>query len=209
MMQKFLSKIMWRIFEKNFSNNLTALTSEDKSIIMRKAKTRYAEIVEMIPPFRKNDILLVNLLSAAMVASVYLSLSEKATVKQMEEFYRLSMNENSVAKKRLQHTNLFSAKRQTALAKEAKKSQKATNPYSWRFTFFAGKSLDNFDAIYDKCGICTLFAKLGISEIVPAMCAYDYEMAKFTDTIFTRETTLASGGSVCDCHYRRKDRSRL
>ena len=105
----------------------------------------------------------------------------------------------------LKSTDHFSARRKKALARDAEKSQNATNPYTWRYTFTYGKTPDRYDAIFDRCGICVLFKKLGISENTPAMCAYDYEMAKQTDTIFTREFTLASGGKVCGCHYRRKE----
>ncbi|HCI55584.1 MAG TPA: hypothetical protein DFI01_06630 [Bacteroidales bacterium] len=36
----------------------------------------------------------------------------------------------------------------------------------------AGETLDSFDAIFDKCGICELFKQTGVFEIPPAMCAY-------------------------------------
>ncbi|HWR18757.1 MAG TPA: L-2-amino-thiazoline-4-carboxylic acid hydrolase, partial [Clostridia bacterium] len=64
---------------------------------------------------------------------------------------------------------------------------------------------DSYDMLFDKCGIYNLMKDLGISEITPAMCAYDYSMAKITNTVFTREYTLASGGPVCDCHYQKKN----
>ena len=46
--------------------------------------------------------------------------------------------------------------------------------------------------------------KIGIPELTPALCSYDYDMAEITGTVFTREYTLASGGPVCDCHYRKQ-----
>lgn len=46
--------------------------------------------------------------------------------------------------------------------------------------------------------------QLGIPEATPALCRYDYGMAKLTNTVFTREQTLAGGGTMCDCHYQKK-----
>lgn len=66
------------------------------------------------------------------------------------------------------------------------------------------ETIDEFDAIFDRCGIWHMMKELGIPEATPALCRYDYGMAKETNTIFTREQTLAGGGSVCDCHYKKK-----
>ena len=49
-----------------------------------------------------------------------------------------------------------------------------------------------------------LMRELGISEIVPAMCALDYTMSKAGGTTeFLRQYTLASGGPYCDCGYKK------
>lgn len=67
-----------------------------------------------------------------------------------------------------------------------------------------GPTVESFDAIFDQCGISHMMNQLGIPEATPALCRYDYGMAKLTNTVFTREQTLAGGGSVCDCHYQKK-----
>jgi hypothetical protein len=41
-------------------------------------------------------------------------------------------------------------------------------------------------AYFDTCGICRLFRELDITGIIPAMCAYDYEMARLVGTAFSR-----------------------
>lgn len=86
----------------------------------------------------------------------------------------------------------------------AAKSQLSSNPYTWRFKVHEGSTVESFDAIFDKCGIWHMMNQLGIPEATPALCRYDYGMAKLTNTVFTREQTLAGGGSVCDCHYQKK-----
>lgn len=44
--------------------------------------------------------------------------------------------------------------------------------------------------------------ELNLEEYIPAMCAFDYDMAKLNNTEFSRQYTLASGGPYCDCHYK-------
>lgn len=38
-------------------------------------------------------------------------------------------------------------------------------------------------------------------ELVPAMCALDYEFAKAGNYLFLRKQTLATRGQFCDCFY--------
>ena len=48
--------------------------------------------------------------------------------------------------------------------------------------------------------------ELGLTELIPAMCQFDYTMSEAGGgTNFVREYTLASGGPYCDCGYRKKD----
>ena len=193
---------MWVLFAPSFKKHLPILGVSDRKAVMEKAKEQYSSIIKVIPPFGKNDMLFLNLISAAEIAAIYLSLDPKPSCEKVKEYYGTSMDGSPLMRIYLRSIRYYSARYQKRLEKQAKASQLSDNPYSWRFKFFAGKSLDTFDAIFDRCGICYLFSNLGISEITPAMCAYDYNMAKWTNTIFTRESTLGSGGSVCDCHYR-------
>lgn len=55
---------------------------------------------------------------------------------------------------------------------QAEKSQKSTNPYSWKYTFYPDKNRKHFDALFSHCGIWHLMQKLGIPEITLAMCRY-------------------------------------
>ena len=50
-----------------------------------------------------------------------------------------------------------------------------------------------------------LMKELGLTELIPAMCQFDYTMSEAGGvTNFVREYTLASGGSYCDCGYKKK-----
>ena len=60
---------------------------------------------------------------------------------------------------------------------------------------------------FSVCGIGTLMRELGLYDLVPAMCRLDYTMSEAGGaTDFVREYTLASGGSYCDCGYKKKQR---
>lgn len=199
-----LERSVWLLFRGSFQRNLSLfhIPQKERKIVMRMANEKYREIIAFIPPFEKNDILRVNIISAAQLASVYLCLKNKPSVELMKEYYEQSMN--AVMGRFMRPSNSFSEKYIRKLKSDAQKSQKATNPYTWRYTVEPGANSKSIDAIFDRCGICVLMKELGIPELTNAMCAYDYAMAKLNGTIFTREYTLATGGAVCDCHYRKK-----
>ncbi len=199
-----LSGAMWAVFKSSFKKQLAVFGVTDKNSTMKTAAKKYKEIIKGIEPFGKNDILLINLLSAATFAAIYLSLETKPSVEAAMNYYDAAMSDSSVTRIFLKSINNYSKGYQKKLSHQAELSRKSENPYSWKFTFTPGTTLDSFSAEFDQCGICTLFKNLGIFDVTPALCAYDYGMAKLTDTVFTREYTLASGGKVCDCHYKKK-----
>lgn len=199
----WMPRIMWAIFKPSFKKQIFVLGISDTSMVMENAKSEYQNIIAGIPPFGKHDVLLINLLSAAMLAAIYLSLEKQPSLEQVAKYYDAAMSDNFVMRTFLKSSNYYSKGYQKTLSRQAERSQRSMNPYSWKFRFVAGSSLDSFDALFDQCGICYLFSTLGISEIVPAMCAYDYRMAKWTKTDFSREYTLAGGGKICDCHYQK------
>lgn len=199
-----LEKTMWTVFRPTFQKNTSIIGVEDSKSLMKKAKIKYYEILKDIPEYGENDVLLINLIGAAMYAAVYISLEKKPTIDQLSEYYEIAMNSNIVMKIFLKSSDYYSKKYQNSLKKSAEKSQKSSNPYTWRFKVIQGDTLESFDTIFDKCGIWHMMNQLGIPEATPALCRYDYAMAKLTNTVFTREQTLAGGGTMCDCHYQKK-----
>lgn len=197
-----LPRGMWLLFRGNFEKQLPALGVQVPDGLMKQANRKYREIIGTIQPFGENDPLEMNIISAAMLAAVYLSLPEKPEVKAVERYYAAAMD-NGVMRFFLKQSDYYTVKYQSNLAAKAQRSRSSTNPYSWRLTFTPGPTLDSFDAVFDHCGICHLFQQLGIAEVIPAMCAYDYAMAEQTGSVFTRQYTIAGGGPHCDCHYQR------
>ena len=195
---------MWTLFRSTFKKNLSMLGVEDRRPLMGRAKKRYEQILKDIPEYGENDVLLVNLLSASIFAAIYLNLDNKPDIDTLANYYEQSMNTNPVMKMLLKRKEQFTQEYQNRQKTLAEKSQKSDNPYTWRFTYHSGDTLDSFDAIFDRCGIWHLMQVLGIPEATPAICRYDYGMTKLMNTEFSREQTLADGGTVCDCHYRKR-----
>ena len=71
--------------------------------------------------------------------------------------------------------------------------------------FFEYPDGSGYEARFTACGICALMQKLGLYDLVPAMCRLDYTMSEAGGASdFVREYTLASGGPYCDCGYKKK-----
>lgn len=222
---------MWTVFAGTFRRHLHVLHIEDKKLqteIMKKAHGKYREIIASIDEFGENDTHLINIISAAQFAAIYLSLppeyrltpatgtevfpetaegealvSGAYTLRELSDFYEFSMNDNPVMKQ-FAKQSFFSASYWEKQAASAGKSQSSVNPYSWRFNFIPGEPGQSFEADFLYCGIWYLMRKLGIPEITPAMCRYDFGMTKLTDAEFSRAGTLAGGAAVCDCHYKKR-----
>lgn len=204
---QFFPRAMWAVFQGSFKRQLPIITCCKTFALMRRSKHAYREILWPIPEFDRNDPFLVNLLTAAMLAAVYLNLPEKPDLESVTTYYHRSMTENAAMTVFLRMDDHYSAKAQARLARQAESNRYQNNPYTWQFRFEAGPDLYSYSAYFDTCGIQYLFRKLGISEIIPAMCSYDYDMAELGGSIFNRQHTLAGGGPCCDCHYQKKEGS--
>ena len=194
-----LPRGMWLLFRGNFERKLALLGVDAPEDLMARAKGKYREIIESVEPFGKEDAFEINIVSAA----VCLSLPERPKAGAVERYYAAAMDSRAT-RLFLKRSDYYTAKYQNRLARSAEASRRSVNPYSWRFAFVPGPSLDSFDAVFTHCGICHLFKRLDIQDLTPALCAYDFAMAERTGTIFTRKFTLAGGGPHCDCHYQKR-----
>lgn len=200
----FMPKLMWTVYKGTFKKQLTETFREDPNAVMAAAHKKYKEILSDVTEFEKGDRFLINILSCAMLSAVLLSVKNKYTVEEVRVFYRKAMCENFVTKAASKTSKSYTPKGREKLKAQAIKSQSNTNPYSWKFTVEDGKTLNQYTAYFQTCGICYLMTKLGLKEYIPAMCTLDYDMASLNNTVFTREHTLAEGGEFCDCHYDHK-----
>ena len=200
-----MPKLMWTVYKGTFKKQLSeTLREENPKDVMKSAHKKYKEILSDIDEFEKGDRFLINILSCAMLAAVLLSVKNKYTVEEVRLYYRKAMCENFLTKAASTKSKSYTEKGRAKLKEQAKKSEKNTNPYSWKFTVEDGETINQYTATFYTCGICYLMTKLGLKEYIPAMCTLDYDMAALNNTVFTREYTLAGGGKYCDCHYDHK-----
>ena len=198
----YLQKLMWCVFSPGFKKNLNLISADDAKATMRSAHGKYKKILSDVQEFDKDDRFILNIISAAMLATVYLSLDKKPAVEALTDYYASAMD-NFVMSFYLKHTDRYTFTYQNALREDAEKSKRRNNPYSWVYDYQPGEDLNRFTATFHACGICHLLNSLGIGKITPALCRYDYTMAQKSGSEFTREYTIASGGAFCDCHYRK------
>ena len=201
----FMPKLMWTVYKGTFKKQLSeTLREENPKDVMKSAHKKYKEILSDIDEFEKGDRFLINILSCAMLSAVLLSVKKKYTVEEVRVYYRKAMCENFLTKAASTKSKSYTEKGRAKLKEQAKKSEKNTNPYSWKFTVEDGETINQYTATFYTCGICYLMTKLGLKEYISAMCTLDYDMAAMNNTAFTREYTLAGGGKYCDCHYDHK-----
>lgn len=197
-----MPKLMWMAFRGTFEKALNSeLEVHAAKEIMKRAHGDYKRILSQVEPFEKGNRFVVNILSCSMFTAVLMNLDPRPTVEQARNYYRKAMSENFFMQYAAKRSRSYTAKGREALKADAERSQKSTNPYDWRFSVEDGETLDQYTAVFYSCGICHLMNKWGFAEYIPAMCTFDYDMAAMSNTEFTREFTLASGGPYCDCHY--------
>ena len=201
-----LPRGMWTVFAQSFRKALaTVLKEPDPAGVMKKAHKEYRTILDGVDEFDRDDKFIVNILSCAMLAAVLRNTSKPCDVETARRYYETAMN-NAVTRFIVSRTNTYTPKGQAAMKRRAERSQQIQNPYSWKFTYEAGESVNQYTATFSTCGICRLMKELGMEQYIPALCAYDYPMNALANTEFTRQYTLASGGSCCDCHYHHREK---
>lgn len=202
----FMQSAMWLAYRGSFRRELYRMTDADAAELMERAKKRYREILAPLPDFDREDPFLVNILSAAMLAAVYLELPQKPSLQQVGDYYHHAMNDNAATKLAMKNSGKYTEKAQAKLRRQAEASARlnSENPYTWTFRYEPGKDINSYSAIFTTCGIKRLCETLGIAEIMPALCNYDYDMAELSGSKFTRKYTLAGGGPYCDGLYEKR-----
>lgn len=200
---------MWTLFAKSFEKNLTEVFGIDGKTakdVRKKAKPKYKEIISSIPEFEKADRFKMNIVNCAMLGAFILSMPSRPEVGPLTDYYAKSMMTKPMkwfcrksGKKKYTKKDIEGMKA-TAALKAADR-----NPYSWNMDFYEYPDGSGYEGRFTKCGICVLMKKLGLYDLVPAMCRLDYTMSEAGGvTDFVREYTLASGGPYCDCGYKKK-----
>ena len=196
-----MQRAMWIAFHSSFKKAIkTVLDENDADGVMKRAKKKYREILNSVDEFDKGSRFLTNILSCAMLSAVLLCTEKRYDVETVRIYYKTAMD-NKIMRKAAASERNYTEKGRARLKAFAEKSQGITNPYDWKFTVEDGGTINQYTATFYTCGICTLMNQLGLSEYIPAVCAFDYDLTAMNHTKFTREFTLAAGDPYCDCHY--------
>ena len=200
---------MWALFAGSFQKQLTAVFGYDAAAaraITKKARPKYRQIVADVPEFEKPDRFKMNLVNCAMLSAFILSMPERPDVARLTDYYAKAMMTGPMRWFcRKSGRNKFTPQDIAAMKQTAKLRAADRNPYSWNMDFFEYPDGSGYEARFTACGICALMQKLGLYDLVPAMCRLDYTMSEAGGASdFVREYTLASGGPYCDCGYKKK-----
>ena len=200
---------MWMVFGKSFERNLITgfgLDRDTAKAVAAKAKSRYKEIIAGLPEFEKGDRFKMNIVNCALLSAFVLNMPERPDVRRLTAYYAGSMM--TPAMKwfcRQSGKSKFSDKDISSMKATERLNAADRNPYSWNMEFLPYSDGSGYEVRFFTCGICTLMRELGLYDLVPAMCRLDYTMTEAGGTSdFVRKYTLASGGSYCDCGYKKK-----
>ena len=200
---------MWVLFAGSFQKQLTVVFGYDADAakaITKKAKPKYREIISELPEFEKGDQFKTNIVGCAMLGAFVLSMPKRPSVDELTEYYSKAMMTRFMRWLcRQSGKKKFTAKDIAEMKKTAELKAADRNPYSWNMDFYEYSDGSGYEGRFTKCGICVLMNELGLFDLTPAMCRLDYTMSEAGGaTNFVRRYTIASGGSYCDCGYKKK-----
>ena len=193
-------KVMWLVMGGAVKASLPVLGTSDPETFWKEVKKIYRREMDRLPEYGPNDILKVNLAHAVMLSAVYEACDPKPDIDALTKFYReFFLRQRSIiaALKRRDMLKPSEVKRQIAIGE---RSQNATHPFTWQFKVQV-KDENRYTAVFTRCGIYDYLNSRGMAHIAPAMCAIDYLFGECSNHWFLRESTIATGGEVCDCHY--------
>lgn len=193
-------KAMWLLLGSAAKESLPVLGVDDPKVFWQESKKIYRREMNKLPEYGPNDVLKINLAHAVMLGAVYEACSSKPDVDAMTKFYReLFLRQRIIlaALKRMDMLKPSMVRRQRVIAE---RSRKATHPFTWQFTVDI-EDENRFTAVFTRCGIYDYLNSRGMAHIAPAMCAIDYLFGECSNHWFLRESTIATGGPVCDCGY--------
>ena len=175
---------------------------EFASQTMRRAKPIYRELVAGMDDLGAGNPMAYNALFALAFVAPYLASEKKIPPETVQEMMRRS----------LYHVKFYfsAVDLNTARGKAANKKsmvqyvrwydeEKARRyPTSFLVDFVGRPDPDACYYRITRCPICAYCAKLGVSELMPLLCALDEVMISLQHGVLHRQHTIASGGEYCD-----------
>ncbi|MDP4152249.1 MAG: L-2-amino-thiazoline-4-carboxylic acid hydrolase [Bacillota bacterium] len=200
-----LSRALWLLFHKSFGSQIE--NSYDKNFskeVMRLAKKNYFKIISNPPVIGKHNPMLINILFAAFVASVYKAGNGKISPAKMGVIMSDGVEQVSLFKKFIGINDYFSKSWQDKRHRQTLQTQKREYPDDFVCEFIYGETFDEYGINYYECALFKLLKREGCPELAPQMCKFDYVMAKYMNADFKRTKSLATGGDFCDLRYSKK-----
>ena len=200
---------MWAVFHHSFTQHLTTelgLTTQQAKAVETLAKSEYQRIIARLPEFEKGDRFLANSVNCAMLCAYVLSMPKRPETGPLTDYYAAAMMTPAMNWFcRMSSKIKYTEKDLAGMQATAKLRAADRNPYSWNMDLYPYADGSGYEARFSHCGICTLMKELGLYDLTPAMCRFDYNMSEAGGrTNFVRQYTLASGGPYCDCGYHKK-----
>ena len=193
-------KAMWAVMGGAVKASLPDLGISDPGTFWKQTKRIYRREMDRLAEYGPNDILKINLAHAVMLSAVYEACDPKPDIDALTRFYRdvfLRQGLITAALRRVDMLKPSRVKRQIAIGE---RSQKAIHPFTWQFRVNV-EDENRYTAVFTRCGIYEYLKSRGMAHIAPAMCAVDYLFGECSNHWFLRESTIATGGEVCDCRY--------
>lgn len=193
----------WKLLENSMLATLPILGVEDPRTFYKKARAVYRLEMDSLPEYGEGDVLKLNLAQAVMLGAIYETCDPKPDIDTLTHFYHDFLTHSSFLMKKMAKRDMLAPKEVQRQIDIGKKSQNASHPFTWQFSVCV-EDENRFTATFTRCGIYDYLKSRGMAHIVPAMCAIDFTMGEISNHLFLRDSTLATGGNVCDCHYVRK-----
>lgn len=203
MKEGLLISASWVFLKDSMLATLPILGVEDPQSFYWQARAVYRREMARLPEYGEGDVLKLNLAQAVMLGAIYETCDPKPDIDTLTKFYHDFLTHSRLLRKKMAKRDMLALAEVQRQVGIGKKSQGATHPFTWQFTVEV-EDADRFTATFTRCGIYDYLKSRGMAHIVPAMCAIDYDMGEISNHLFLRNSTLATGGAVCDCHYVRK-----
>ena len=200
MKEGLLIKACWALYKRPIISELPILGVKNPAEVFKKAQQLYNSEMNRLPDYSQDDVLKLNLAHAVMLGAIYESCPEKPDINALTKFYHDFILKPKIVRLAFSKAKMLSPSNIRRQVKIGETSQYATHPFTWQFKVKV-EDKSRFTADFTRCGIYDYLSSRGLGHIVPAMCALDYTFGEIGNHWFLRESTIATGGKICDCHY--------
>lgn len=178
----------------------------DIKSIKRLSKDNYKAMISRTPDrgsFRKNP-LRISLAGGMLWLSVYDAMEGKMNPEQFGEMVR-STTEAPMLKKHFHKQKTFDRKTQKKKTAKNKLANSASDcEFNWNTELILVRDENEYAMIYHRCGLCALGKQEHHEELIPYMCALDYEIIAMLGGVLKRKGTIATCAERCDFYLCKK-----